>query len=127
MSWAAARLTDLVTFYSAGAFIQSDVQTSANRGRITSNRRRRVRCDSHRLGCEVTNIFPLHKVDRPSQTTIQYGTTVPDEFCSYEDGEVVPPLGSEGGGGGGGGGGEVPRSGRARASRTAGRSGGAGV
>ena len=69
-----------ITFYLADAFIQRNLQSSANQGHITNSRTCHIRYNSYGLGCKVMNIWPVHKVDRPSQTTLQYGTTVPRQI-----------------------------------------------
>ena len=63
-------LNNYMTFYLADAFIQSDVQNSANQSHITNTRKRQIRYNSYRIGSKAMNICPVHKVDRRSQTTI---------------------------------------------------------
>ena len=52
-----------ITYYLADPFFLSDVQNSAYQGHIINNRTRQVKYNSYWIGC------PVHKVDRPSQTT----------------------------------------------------------
>ena len=59
-----------IPFYLADVFIQSDVQNGAYQGHITNNWTSHIRYNSSWIGCSVMNICPVHKGDRPRQTTI---------------------------------------------------------
>ena len=56
---------------------------TAYSGHLTSNRTCQIRCDSYRIDCKAMNMYPVHKVARPSQTTMlrwlkpARGTTLP--------------------------------------------------